>query len=351
MVRNRVQSFLALSAGLVLMASFSCNQNRRPDAPAAPAGPNYCITETTYTFTTVATDPDGDSVQVRFDWGDSSVSHWVGWFASGETVAMAHAWSDTGSFTVHAWAQDQQLLTSDSSEGLLVEVAELHPPDMPDPPGGPDLGYPDTTYTFTTGAQHPDGLPVAIRFAWGDGDTSDWSDFGPAGYPVYMKHSWSVPDSYEVMAQAKDTDGLMSAWSAPHTIVIRGPVQLQLVGAPALSGDSSSFMIHIGNAWEAEDTIRSLEFFQAPESTYMRIFLINGSFGTGYPIPIGLPGTGRGDTVRFAPVTVGPSMSQTVELDFLDFFVDSLGTGPKANVQGKQFVLRFDDGSELTVQP
>ena len=324
---NKTRALSAAALALVVAAWLSCGSNHAPEVPAARTGPAYCFKDTTYTFQTVVSDPDGDSMAVRFDWGDSSVTHWMGWFASGDTVAFTHAWSDTGSFEVRVLAQDQALLTSDSSDLLAVRVANRWPPETPAAPMGPDIGGLDTSYKFIAGADHPDGIPVAIRFAWGDGDTSEWSEFVPSGGPVDAKHAWFAPDTYAVTAQAKDTGELMSLWSSPHTIIIRPPgwSGLIMVGAPVLPPDSSGFLIHIANVGAVEDTVNWLVFFDTPESAYMRDFRIAANHGIGYPIPNGQPGTGPGDPVHFAQVTIAPDMSQMAELFFGDFHVDPLG--------------------------
>jgi outer membrane protein assembly factor BamB len=700
---NKTRTLAA--AAVVLVAWLSCNSNHAPDVPSVPTGPDYCQRDTTYTFSAVATDPDGDSVALRFDWGDSTVSHWVGWYASGETVAFTHAWSDTGNFEVRVLAQDRQR-TSALSEGHSVQVGIRLPPATPGEPQGPRFGGKDTLYDFKAGADHPDWLYVAIRFSWGDGDTSDWSDFVLPGGPVEMSHAWSTPDTYLVRAQAKDTFGLTSQWSEPHTIVIYppdtmlkwrvqiavrrevymysspaigldgtvyvgsydsslyavspggavkwrfatggevasspavgsdgtvyvgsddgclyavnpegllvwryqtgGPVssspaiatdgtiyvgshddrlyalnsdgtlrwscltggdissspaiglegtvyvgsldtlyavgvdgtpkwrydvglgigrasvaigtdgvvycgsegstssdnlhalnpdgspvwsfatsgsvssspaiaadgtiylgssgepgyfyalnpdgtlqwnfpsyerttsaavsadgtiyygrtaclyalnpngtakwrywtggfvesspsigpdgtvyftsgdgylyalngtsrladspwpkfhhdlrntgrtdegswsRLRMVGSAQLTPDGSSFHIAVVNDGTVDVTVSSLEFLDSPDSAYMRDFIIDGNHGTGYPIPDGIPGTGPGDTVHFAPLTIAPNATQLVELYFVDFHIDEPGNDVRANVAGKEFVFRFDDGSEITVNP
>ena len=350
---NKTRALSAAALVLVVVAWLSCGSNHAPDVPAVPTGPAYCFKDTTYTFKTVASDPDGDSMVVRFDWGDSSDSHWAGWFASGDTVAATHVWSDTGNYEVRVSAQDRER-TSDLSDGLKVRVAIRWPPETPAAPTGPSLGGRDSSYTFLAGADHPDNIPVAIRFAWGDGDTSEWSEFVPSGGPVSAKHAWSAADTYAVTAQAKDTGELTSLWSSPHTIVIRpsGWSELRMIGAVLLTPDSSGFLIRIVNNGTVEDTIRWLEFFDTPESAYMRDFRIDADH-CGYPIPDGMPGTGPGDTVHFtAPVTIAPNGSQLSELYFGRFYVDEVvPPGAIANVHNKQFVFRFDDGSVITVNP
>jgi hypothetical protein len=350
---NKTRALFAAVLALVVVSWLSCRSNHAPAVPAVPAGPEYCLKDTTYTFKTVASDPDGDSVAIRFDWGDSTASHWVGWFASGDTVAFTHAWSDTGNFEIRVLAQDTRLLSSDSSEGLKVLVALRQPPNAPIEPSGPDSGFQDSSYEFQTSASHPDSMFVAIRFAWGDGDTSDWTTFWFQNAPVQMEHAWSAPGTFVVTAQAKDTGELTSQWSPPHTTIIRPTnwSRLRMVGAPILTSDSSGFLIRVINDGTVEDTVGWLAFSDASESLYMRDFRIDAD-RCGYPLPNGILGTGPGDTVHFtAPVTIAPDMSQMIELYLARFHVDPFGADTFTEVPGKTFQFRFSDGSLITVNP
>ena len=348
-----VNSRYPCGAALFLAAAslLSCSSNHAPEVPARPAGPDYCFKDSTYVFTAVASDPDGDSVAVRFDWGDSTASHWQSWFASGETVEFTHAWTDTGTFYLRVSAQDQKLLTSEPSDSLAVRVAIRWPPETPSTPAGPNVGGIDTSYSFVAGADHPDGIDVAIRFAWGDGDTSDWSEFVPSAAPVSAKHAWSWRGTFSVTAQAKDTGNVMSPWSLPHDVTVGWPGSLVMVGAPVLTPDSSGFLICCTNSGSFELTVSFLRLLVTPDYTYMRDFRIDSDH-CGYPIPDGMPGTGPGDAVHFtAPVTIAPGSSQLVELYFGDFHADSLGVGSFVNVHGKEVVFRFSNGSVITVCP
>jgi len=55
--------------------------------------------------------------------------------------------------------------------------------------------------------------------------------------------------------------------------------------------------------------------------------------------------------VHFAPVTIGPNLTDEVELQFLEFHVDRTEASAYADVSGKTFKFRFSDGSEITVNP
>jgi len=127
--------------------------------------------------------------------------------------------------------------------------------------------------------------------------------------------------------------------------------RMDTVGNPILAPDSSGFTVHVANNGSGQVTIGSLKFIAGPDSAYMRNFLVDGAHAYGYPIPNGQPGTEPGDTMLFAPVTVAPHGSQQVELQFLDFHVDSVGVGTTTDVVGKEFRFRFADGREVVVQP
>jgi hypothetical protein len=222
MYRSHFRLFLAVSAVLSLAAVSSCGtKDRAPEVPAVPSGPTHCAKDTTHTYTTTATDPDGDSVAIRFDWGDSTLSAWSDWFASGDTIALTHAWSETGTYVVRAWAQDREHVASDLSDGITVIV--VLSPDSPSEPAGPDQGAQDSSYTFTSFAFNPESTMVAIRFAWGDGDTSEWSSFVASGESVGMSHVWPDTGTYRVRAQARDTGTGRSQWSPTHDIFIHPP--------------------------------------------------------------------------------------------------------------------------------
>jgi hypothetical protein len=95
-----------------------------------------------------------------------------------------------------------------------------HVPSEPAGPDGLSSGVNDTLYSFTSTATDPDNDNVAIRFDWGDGDTSDWIAPVHSGQPGGTTHAWHSAGAFTVRAQAKDTSGAMSSWSAGHQLKI-----------------------------------------------------------------------------------------------------------------------------------
>lgn len=82
--------------------------NISPSTPAVPNSPNSGYVDTDYTFSTSGSDPDGDSIEYRFDWGDGVISNWA-------ASSQSHAWSSPGTYCIKAQVQDIHGATSDWS--------------------------------------------------------------------------------------------------------------------------------------------------------------------------------------------------------------------------------------------
>lgn len=92
-------------------------------------------------------------------------------------------------------------------------------PDAPLISGPPHEGK-DSPAEFSAFVSDPDGDSVSARFAWGDGDTSDWSPWFASDARTLVSHTWTEPDTYEIRAQSRDRDSALSDWSWPRKIRI-----------------------------------------------------------------------------------------------------------------------------------
>lgn len=189
--------------------------NYPPNMPSTPSGPSNGWVDSSYIFSTTATDPESDSIAIRFAWGDGDTSSWSSYIPSGDTISMSHSWTNAGTYNVKAQAKDKKGATSgwSNSRQIVISSPPNNPPDKPSIPSGPLIGYVDSIYFYSSSATDPDGDSVAIRFSWGDGDTSAWSFYVPSNSTVSLSHSWSYPDFYYISAQAKDKTGATSDWS------------------------------------------------------------------------------------------------------------------------------------------
>lgn len=190
-----------------LMVFIGCKKKSNPpEKPATPSGPSSGSINVVYSFTSLAEDPDGDSVAIRFAWGDGNTSDWSPFVKSGDSVSMSHSWADSGTYSIKAQAKDNKGATSDWSEAHSIHIIRNQPPNTPGVPSGPSTGCKDSSYIFTAITTNPDNDGVCYRFAWGDGDTSDWSPWVPSGFPTSLVHCWLRGGTYQVKAQAKDVN-------------------------------------------------------------------------------------------------------------------------------------------------
>ena len=95
--------------------------NGAPATPATPTGASSALVNASITFSTLATDPNNDSLEYRYDWGDGVIS---GWGAANQS----HSWSAAGSYTVKAQARDSHLAESALSIGKTITISQNQPP-------------------------------------------------------------------------------------------------------------------------------------------------------------------------------------------------------------------------------
>jgi hypothetical protein len=222
----------------------SCTKkNNPPEIPSIPSGPSNGKIDTTYNFSSSATDPDGDSVAVRFDWGDGDTSIWSDFEPCGVSVSMSHSWSDAGSYSIKAQTEDLNEAFSSWSSGHQIVIG--NPPNTPATPVGDSIGSINFPYSFISTATDPNGDSIAIRFDWGDGDTSDWSIWQASGDPITISHSWSDTGVYNIKAQAKDIKNETSDWSSGHQIVISGGSGSSWIKTFGGSGNDAGYSVDI----------------------------------------------------------------------------------------------------------
>jgi hypothetical protein len=79
--------------------------NHAPEAPTIQ-GPSSGTPGTSYNYSVVATDPDGNDISYYIDWGDGTNSGWLGPHQSAEEIVASHTWNKRGSYTIRAKAKD-----------------------------------------------------------------------------------------------------------------------------------------------------------------------------------------------------------------------------------------------------
>jgi outer membrane protein assembly factor BamB len=265
------------------------NKNNRPDTPDIPNGPTIGRIDYAYNFSIEAIDPDGDSVAVRFIWGDGDTSDWSPLEISGQVILLSHLWSDTGIYYVKGQVQDKSGAISNWSEPCSIRIIIDEPPLTPTVPFGPSEGKINISYDFMSSTTDPDGDKIAIRFDWGNGDTSDWSNFKSTADTITMSYTWITPETYYIRTQAKDVYEMTSDWSDGFPVAITNLGTLkwryhtsdfrEIKSSPAIGSDGT---IYFGSL---NDTLYALN----PDGTLKWAYSTNGDI---YSSPaIGQDGT------------------------------------------------------------
>lgn len=98
------------------------SDSQAPNKPTKPSGPASGRVNTKYTYTTSATDPEGDQVYYLFDWGDNTTSGWIGPFNSGTTGSADHKWTEKDSYEIKSIAKDENGVIGVWSDTLTVTM-------------------------------------------------------------------------------------------------------------------------------------------------------------------------------------------------------------------------------------
>jgi outer membrane protein assembly factor BamB len=139
-----------------------------PMTPTMPNGPSEGKINISYDFASSTTDPDGDKISIRFDWGNGDTSDWSLLKSSGDTITTSKTWIIPGTYLVKAQAKDIYDMTSDWSEGFPITITNLgtlkwryHTSDYREIISSPAIGSDGTIYfgslNDTLYALNPDG--------------------------------------------------------------------------------------------------------------------------------------------------------------------------------------------------
>jgi len=99
--------------------------NTSPNIPPTPTGPDSGTPGTPYEFTATTTDPEGDDVAFKFDWGDGSESDWTSFVDSGGSASRSHSWSTEGTYYVKVKAKDTYNAESGWSAGHSITIGAV----------------------------------------------------------------------------------------------------------------------------------------------------------------------------------------------------------------------------------
>jgi chitodextrinase len=193
--------------------------NNPPKMPNIAEGPANGIPATSYSYSTIAVDPDGDQLKYTFDWGDETKST-TSLINSGVTASASHIWSKAGKYEIKAMATDSKDGLSQWSASFNVTINT--PPVKPNAPSGPISGRPGATYNYTASSIDADQDQMSYTFNWGDG-TESITGLLVSGAKASANHSWKKAGTYWIMVAAIDERGASSAWSEKQNVTINTP--------------------------------------------------------------------------------------------------------------------------------
>ncbi|MCX6666362.1 MAG: DUF2341 domain-containing protein [Euryarchaeota archaeon] len=101
-----------------------------------------------------------------------------------------------------------------------MEIPQNTPPNSPAKPSGPNNGFTNMTYIYSTNTTDPEGDQIFYLFDWGDNSSSEWLGPYNSGEIICFNHSWMSQGYYQVKVKAKDIYDYVSEWSEPLTVFI-----------------------------------------------------------------------------------------------------------------------------------
>jgi len=146
--------------------------NNPPNTPSQLSGPSSGNVGQTLTYTSSATDQDGDTIKYGFDGNmDGVVDLWSSsYYASGATYTLYVSFTTAGTYNIRLKAQDEHGAESGWSTAKTVTIGGggNNPPNTPNTPSGPTTGSIGASYSYSTSGIDPDSDQVKYCFDWGD---------------------------------------------------------------------------------------------------------------------------------------------------------------------------------------
>lgn len=205
--------------------------NSPPNTPTHTISSMFIDRGDLLVFTATATDPDGDKVNLYWDFdGDDLVDNESLNATSGIPRCILYIWyKPAGVYNVRVIATDIFGKTSQWSSSLTLIVnpaGNNKPPTIPVAPAGDSTGFVGQPYTFSTVSfdandeQGGNEDKISYQWDWGDGTISEWMGSFSSGVTVTASHSWAGTGNYNIKVKAKDLNGCITSWSTPTSIYV-----------------------------------------------------------------------------------------------------------------------------------
>lgn len=205
----------------------SSGSNAPPNKPEIPSGSPYGgVATIPFGFYTTTSDPEGDEISFRFDWGDGSPKIWTDYYPSGSYVSKKHIWDTSGEiYEIRVQAKDIHGAESEWSDPLLFEIFPFeedtvnNPPNKPSTPIGPANVESGKFFNYKTVTSDQDG--DRVQYLWditGDYIFNIPTIFFESGDEASVDIIWPEPGVYELRVKAVDDFLNESEWSNSLTV-------------------------------------------------------------------------------------------------------------------------------------
>jgi hypothetical protein len=87
-------------------------------------------------------------------------------------------------------------------------------------PEGPTYIEPGVNYYYTSSVVGLENTSARLRFFWGDGTYSEWTDLVPTNMNISLSHTWANLSSYNITVIAQDEYGINSSLSEALTVLV-----------------------------------------------------------------------------------------------------------------------------------
>ena len=303
--------FTGMPAGYTIVdcGVMDIHPNTPPNTPQAPTGPDSGTPGTSYDFTATTTDPDGDDVAFKFDWGDDSESNWTDSVDSGASASASHSWVNDGTYEVKVKAKDINGAESGWSETHQIVISR---PDLTINSISPDAAQVDEEINIIVTVTN-EGTQDVTKDFWVDiyynpssaptkGQTGDSShkitQTVQAGesIEVTFTHTFDSSGDHEVWVQV-DTSDFVSETDednniyGSHTIAVSErrhenesfslPAEKwKMISIPFTLDDPSPNAVLVDDLGEQNDTVWKLYRWNTANGSYDK-YLYVGNFSPG----------------------------------------------------------------------
>ena len=172
-------------------------ENTPPLTPINVTGPYFVGMGVEYCYILSTTDPDGDGIRYKIDWGNGTISDWSAFVDSGVPVIFSHIWSTADTYQLFVIAQDIHELNTSWNYIFDITVSDITNnsyPQMRDFIVSDNPVVNESIVFNATGIFDVDGIE---SYFWSFGD-------GTNGTGMTTTHTYTKPDTYTVVLSVTD---------------------------------------------------------------------------------------------------------------------------------------------------